>query len=166
MQTIALGQNWKKQDYFQLFSESIAREPEYYHYYFAAAYYLLPKWHGKKGDWERFAEEQRQRVGGPAGDALYARIAWSRGECNCRFFDETAVSWETMASGFDAMMQQYPDSNFNRNAYANFAWRARDRDRLRGLIPAIKANPDMEIWVNLENLQLAEKFANETGGHH
>ena len=50
MQTIALGQNWKKDEYFKLFSEAIAKEPEYYHYYFAAAYYLLPKWHGKRAN--------------------------------------------------------------------------------------------------------------------
>ena len=27
----------------------------------------------------------------------------------------------------------------------------------------VRANPDMEIWVNLENVALAEKFAKTTG---
>lgn len=162
MQTIALGEGWKKENYFTLFSEAIASEPEYYRFYFAASYYLLPKWHGKKGDWEKFAEEQRERVSGAAGDALYARIAWSRSSDYDRFFQETAISWKTMAAGFDVMMQQYPDSKFNRNTYAHFACLAGDRDRLRALLPAVKAEPDMEVWVNLRNLQLAEKFANET----
>ena len=161
MQIIALGQAWNKEDYFRLFSEAVGREPDYYRFYSAAAYYLLPKWHGKKGDWERFAEEQRRKLGGAAGDALYTRIAWSQAdEYRHHLFDKTAISWETMAAGFDALTHQYPESNYLKNAYAWFAWEAKDRDRLRPALEAIKAHPDMDIWVNLENVQFAEKFAN------
>jgi hypothetical protein len=79
-------------------------------------------------------------------------------------FRETAVSWEEMASGFDYLMKQYPDSKYLKNAYANLAWRAGDRVRLRKMLDEIKANPDMEIWVNLENVGLAEKFAESDSG--
>ena len=65
-----------------------------------------------------------------------------------------------MAAGFDALTHQYPESNYLKNAYAWFAWEAKDRDRLRPALEAIKAHPDMDIWVNLENVQFAEKFAN------
>jgi hypothetical protein len=38
-------------------------------------------------------------------------------------------------------------------------WKADDRVRLRKALPAIKSDPDMTIWVNLENVAMAEKFA-------
>ncbi len=160
MERIATYQGWKKEDFFQLFSEAVNHEPQYHRFYFAAAYYLLPQWRGAKGDWEQFAERQREKFPGPTGDSLYARIAWSQAdEYRHHLFDKTAISWETMAAGFDALIQQNPDSAYLKSAYAYFAWEAGDRARLRSALEAIKSNPDMEIWVNLENVQLAQKFA-------
>ena len=154
----ALGQGWKKEDYFRLFAEAVSREPEYDRFYSAAANYL--RWYGKKGEWETFAEEQRRKLGGPEGDARYTRIAWSQeDEYRHHLFDRTAISWPIMAAGFDALIRQYPASNYLKNAYAYFAWEAKDRARLRTALEPIKAHPDMDIWVNLENVQFAEKFA-------
>jgi hypothetical protein len=160
MQRIALGQHWSKKDYLALFSEAVSREPDYYPFYYSVANYLLPKWYGKKGDWEKFAEEQRAKRGGFEGDILYTRIAWwVERNYSRRLFEKTAASWEIMAAGFAALMQQHPDSRFLKNAYARFAWEARDRVRLRTAFEAIKNDPDMEVWVNLENVRFAEKFA-------
>ena len=160
MQSIALGQGWPKADYFRLFAEATSVELDYYKFYFYAAEYLLPRWHGRKGDWEQFAEEQRQRRGvGGAGDALYARIAWSMKNYYGDLFTQTAISWEAMASGFEFLVREHPQSRWLKNAYANFAWRARDRARLRRMLPDIRHEPDMNVWVNLENLGSAERFA-------
>lgn len=161
MQTIALGERWPRQAYMSLFSEAINAEPEYYRFYFHTAQYLLPGWSGRKGDWEEFANQQRLRRGpGGEGDALYARIAWAMKTFYKDIFRETAVSWEIMASGFEYLIRQYPSSNYLKNAYANFAWRADDRMRLRKALAEIKGEPDMTIWVNLENVQTAQDFAN------
>jgi hypothetical protein len=161
MQLIALGQNWPKDKYFQLFDEAIGHEPDYYPFYFQAARYLLPKWHGKKGDWEKFAQERRAKRGGAEGDILYTRIAWSlERDYRNHLFDRTGASWEIMTAGFAALMKKYPDSRYLKNVYARFAWEARDRARLIAALEAIKQDPDMEVWVNLENVQFAEKFAN------
>lgn len=112
MQTIALGEGWPKQAYFRLFSEAVSVEPEYYRFYFHTAQYLLPRWHGHKGEWEEFANQQRSRRGpGGAGDALYARIAWAMKGFYKDIFRETAVSWDVMASGFEYLIRQHPASN-------------------------------------------------------
>jgi hypothetical protein len=160
MQTIALGQEWRKDDYMRLFAEATNAEPEYHTFYFQAAYYLLPRWHGRKGEWEQFAEAQRQRHGaGGAGDALYTRIAWSMRSRYANIFKESGISWEVMAAGFEYLIREHPQSRWLKNAYANFAWKAHDRSRLGNALPAIRQDPDMNIWVNLENLALAERFA-------
>jgi hypothetical protein len=160
MQRVALHQHWSKDDYFRLFAEAIGRERDYYTFYFSAAEYLL----GTRGAWERFAEEQRQKRGGPEGDILYARIAWAVSSVYSNIFRESAVSWETMAAGFEDLMRQYPDSVYLKNVYGHFAFRARDRARLRAALPAVRAAPDMAIWVNLENVGFAEAFARSEPG--
>lgn len=74
-------------------------------------------------------------------------------------FRDSAISWEVMASGLEYLMKEYPESRTLQNTYANFAWKAGDRARLRKAFPIIRENPDMNIWVNLENLAIAERFA-------
>ena len=166
MQTVALGQNWPKENFMDLFTEATRIAPDYDSFYANTAQYLLPRWHGRKGEWEEFAEQQRQQHGaGGEGDALYARIAWAMKdyyETNTLFRDST-VSWDVMASGFEYLIRQHPDSPYLKNVYANFAWKARDRVRLRKSLPAVRENPDMNVWVNLENVALAEKLASASG---
>jgi len=160
MQSIATCRRWPRAAFFALFDEATRSHPGYYIYYPNAAEYLLPRWCGKKGEWEAFAEKERQRLGaGGAGDAIYARIGWSMRHRYHNMFRETAVSWEIMASGFQYLMKQYPQSEFLKNVYAYFAWKAGDRARLREALSRVRANPDMEIWVNLENVAFAEKLA-------
>src|SRR5439155_25916433 len=63
MQKVALGQSWSKNDYERLFAEATSIEPDYYSFYYNKAVYLLPRWHGRKGEWEAFAEQVRQQHG-------------------------------------------------------------------------------------------------------
>jgi len=160
LQRIALSQGWEKDEYLRLFEEATRREPEYYTFYFNTAQYLLPRWRGKKGEWEAFADAQRVRLGsGPAGDALYARIVWAMKPFYDDLFATSNVSWETMASGFEFLIKEHPQSRWLKNAYPYFAWKARDRVRLAKALPEIRQDPDMNIWVNLENLGMAERLA-------
>src|SRR5436853_3762454 len=122
MQTVALGEHWPREKYEQLFAEATRAEPEYYNYYYKKAQYLLPRWYGRKGEWEAFAEQVRQQYGaGGAGDALYARIAIAvRDNCGCdNLFRDTAISWDIVASGCEYLIRQYPDSRYLKSLYAN-----------------------------------------------
>lgn len=160
MQSIAAAQAWPREEYFRLFAEATALERDYYAFYFNAAEYLLRHGGEKEGEWERFAEQQRlQRGAGGAGDVLYTRIAWAMKGYYRNLLRDSAISWEVMASGFDQLLKEYPNSRHLKNTYANFAWKADDRERLRKLLPEIEDAPDMNIWVNLENFAMAEKEA-------
>jgi hypothetical protein len=57
------------------------------------------------------------------------------------------------------LIREHPDSRSLKSLYANLAWKQHDRVRLQRALPAAKADPDMTIWVNLENVAIAEKFA-------
>ena len=165
MEIVAIVEGWPPADFFRLFDEAVAREPDYYSSYFRAASYLLAGPHRERGGWERFAEAQRQRRGaGGEGDAIYTRIAWSMSVNFRNLFASSAASWETMAAGFDRLMRQYPKSRWLKNSYANFAFQAHDRARLRPALAEIAAHPDMGVWVTLENFAIAQKFAAEEPG--
>ena len=165
MMDVAICQRWSRPDFFRLLDEATKAFPDNELFYVSAAERLIPYWGGKKGEWEQFAETQRKRFGvGGAGDALYARIGWSMEHRYKHLFRETSVSWEEMASGFEYLIKHHPDSKYLKNAYANLAWRAGDRVRLKKLLTEVRSNPDMEIWVNLENVALAEKFAGTNTG--
>lgn len=160
MLTIAVCQRWPRSAFFAVFDEATRSHPGYYPYHLHAAERLLPRWGGKQGEWEAFAERERQRYGaGGPGDALYARIGWSMKHRYRNIFRETTVNWDAMASGFEYLIKQFPNSDYLKNVYAYFCWKAADRPRLREALVQVRANPDMEIWVNLENVALAEKLA-------
>jgi hypothetical protein len=162
--TVATCQRWPRAAFFAVFDEAIRAHPAYKLYYTAAAQKLLPYWGGRKGEWETFAARERERLGaGGEGDGIYALIGWSMKHRYKNLFRETAIDWEIMAAGFHYMMKQHPQSEYLKNVYANFCWRAADRARLREALPLVRANPDMEVWVNLENVALAEKFAKTAG---
>ena len=158
--TVATCQRWARPAFFALVDEATRAHPGYNLFQVAAAERLLPKWGGKPGEWEAYAERERQRLGaGAAGDVLYAEIGWSMQHRYHNMFRETAVHWDTMASGFQHLIKQKPQSEYLKNVYAYFCWKAADRARLREALAPVRANPDMQIWVNLENVAFAEKFA-------
>lgn len=163
MEMVAFEQGWTREAFFRLFDEAVARERDFYTTYFHAARFVLDGSRRERGGWERFAEEQRQKRGaGAEGDALYTRIAWSMSVNYRNLFETSATSWETMAAGFDRLLQQYPNSRWLKNSYARFAFQARDRARLRPALAAITSDPDMGVWVNLANFALAQSFAGQT----
>lgn len=162
--SVAICQRWPRPQFFALVDEATRAHPGYYLYQVNAAQRLLPKWGGKSGEWEAYAERERQRLGaGGAGDALYAEIGWSMKHRYRDIFRETAVNWDTMASGFQYLIKQHPQSDYLKNVYAYFCWKAGDRVRLHEALARVRTNPDMQIWVNLENVSLAEKLAAQPG---
>src|SRR5207247_7634526 len=61
MQEVALAQGWDREEYSHLLSEAAKAEPNYYYYYANAARFLLPRWYGRPGVWERLAGEAAKR---------------------------------------------------------------------------------------------------------
>jgi tetratricopeptide (TPR) repeat protein len=108
-QTIALGQGWKRDEYFALISECMASYPTYYNALMKKAYWLEHKWYGKEGELKQFVEEEaNKQPSKDDGDLLYARIAWDLGMYSARDND---LSWPRIKSGFEVMKKRYPNSH-------------------------------------------------------
>lgn len=74
MLKVGLGQGWEAGAFDKFFEEATAFEPDYPSYYITKAIYLQPRWHGRPGDWVRFAENAADRRGGKDGSVLYYMI--------------------------------------------------------------------------------------------
>lgn len=148
MQEIAMGQGWDRESYENLFEEAIGCEPLYIHLYSNKAQYLMPRWYGEEGDWEKFADETANRVGGKEGSMLYSHIAWrvSKFHQANKFFRETKASWPRVKQGFIDREELYGSSNRVLNAFAKLATGAGDKIKARGLFHQIGDNWDDEVW--------------------
>ena len=76
-QRIALGLQYEKPQYNAIYSQAIGHIPDYEYYYNSRAIFLLPRWYGEPGEMEKELAKSADRLGGEAGDVLYAQVIWS-----------------------------------------------------------------------------------------
>ena len=63
-QKAAMGSQMEKAQYDGLFQQAIKEFPDYWPYYQTRAIFLLPRWYGKPGDWEKDLTWSADRLGG------------------------------------------------------------------------------------------------------
>jgi hypothetical protein len=98
------------EEYLELVNEATKRFPTYISYDLAATTFLMTRWFGKPGEWERYAEDRANQVGGIKGDILYARLAGEKYSSYEKFWKENAISWPRVQRGYDALLKQQPNS--------------------------------------------------------
>ena len=141
-------QNWNRERVEALFEEAIALEPRYLHVYSAMARYLMPRWQGKDGDWEDFAQRTAERLGGREGSVVYGHIAWqiSKYYGGADFYKRNRVSWSRVKQGFVDRETLYGFSLRNLNAFCLLAGSAADRQTTRELFARIGDAWDVDVW--------------------
>lgn len=144
MQTVALAQQWDRQQYAALAAQAMNSDPGYFYNAIAEANYLLPKWYGQRGDTERFAGQVADKVGGAEGAALYFQIAAAMNCCGRT--QARAMSWPRVAQGFAALEQLYGSTNYERNVMAYMALRAGDVATATQLFARIGNDWDQSVW--------------------
>lgn len=131
-QTVALGQGWSYDTYFKIVDEAIRLEPTYGKYYSNACYWLLPRWYGEEGDFEKWIAEQADAH--PEKDKHYARLVWqadSLGMPEEMVFAEGRLDWDRTKRGFALWMQELPESLPLRFELLRLALLADDRTTAR-----------------------------------
>ena len=81
------------------------------------------------------------------GEELYARLYWAfdwyyNGQ-EPSLFKESGMDWRRMRTGFEQMMEKYPESHWNRATFASFACRAGDSTTYGLLRPKLQ---DTQFW--------------------
>lgn len=156
----ARAMGWDKEQFDALFREAVAFAPGYYDYYAAKTIYLLPRWHGDKGDWQRFADEAVTLTPPAEGMTIYARIfwaAWAYGAFGT--IEEAGVPWEKVKQGFIDIERNYPDSSWNLNMFCRFACLAEDKETAGELFKKIGGSPYVEAWDGIANFEKCRRWA-------
>lgn len=161
MLKVALGQGWSREDYMGAFDEAVALEPAYYSNYAATCVYLLPRWHGTEGAWEAFILEQMNKLGTPEGQVAYARLTWTMVGFYKNVFKQSKVKWEYVKMGFEEMLRQFPDSEWNLQNYCKFAVMAGDKQTAQNLFNRLGNPMVIDVWGNMGYFNQCKKWASE-----
>lgn len=117
-----------------LFNEAVTRFPYYQPLYYTRMNYLLPQWGGSFEAVDRFVSQAVARTSAKEGNSLYAWLYLDVArKHDGDIFTDTLASWPKMKQGFEDMIERYPDS-YNKNLYATFACRVRDRETTARLL--------------------------------
>lgn len=161
--TVCRGLNAPVEHVLQVAETAVAEHPDDAGIYSSVCVYLLPRWHGKPGQWQRWL--QKQSTGNPSnGNAmpakLYAYIIWrvfSYGN-DVAVFDDKTVSWPKALEGLNALCAEYPDSIYWKSSRAKLAWVARDQDAFLRALDSMGGKFDS--WsINPKELEEALRWA-------
>jgi hypothetical protein len=162
MLTLARGQGWTPASAEALFEEAVALEPLYLPIYSERARYLMPRWYGHDGDWERFAEATAARVGGRDGSVIYGQIAWSMSQMyvGSEFFIQNNVGWPRLKQAFIDREALYGPSVPTLNAFCLLAGSIGDKKTARDLFARLGDAWDPEVWRQRRTFDSYRTWAN------
>ena len=155
MQIVGLLQGWERSKMDDLLQKASSFEPGYFYYYDAYANYLLPKWYGKPGESEAFAQSIADKLGGQEGDLAYFMIVEDLNCCRPKGQMQN-ISWERVKQGFAAVDQLYGSTNHQLNALTYMAVRQGDRDFSQRLFVRIGSDWDEDVWRSKQNFTRAK----------
>lgn len=147
--TVALGQDWGRAEYDALFKEATTFAPEFSPYDVERATYLLPRWHGKPGEWEKVAAHEIA-LRGAAGPEIYAWVIDEQSGYYDNIFKESAASWRQTRKGYDERIARFPKSSALLNSYCRLACLAGDREQAKKLFEMIGDNQIPNAWYKNE----------------
>jgi len=126
---IALGQGHKKADYDKKIEKCAKDFPTYLTLKMSKNYFLLPRWYGDSGEWEKRTKELADKVGGIDGDVLYAQMIWDLDYIevfNNIFSDNQGLDWQRVKRGMQEIIKRYPHDTIVRAELIKLALQAKD----------------------------------------
>jgi len=162
------GLQWSREEADEAVDAAIKNEPGYYHVYVRMAECLLPRWHGRPGDVEAFADDVAEKVGGDLGQRMYGRIVMTVWLYEGRkLLEHTSFTYDQVKKSLEALLVEFPKADRFRQVLAYFACEARDRETARKYFPKQSAPADTKVWGNtwrLNNYRRWVYVQKPTGG--
>ncbi|MGE9293703.1 MAG: hypothetical protein ACQKBW_08825, partial [Puniceicoccales bacterium] len=135
--------------YDELLGRALDVWPEYEGFYQSACYRLLPRWHGRPGDWEAFLDALPEKLGDQdLADIMYARCVWyllDRKIYNIevRIFADSEATWAPVNHGYALLLELYPDSLYLLSQYCVMASEANDPETAYQLFERLNGRCDL-----------------------
>ncbi|MGZ4854986.1 MAG: hypothetical protein ACXVKH_07195 [Candidatus Angelobacter sp.] len=162
MLQLGRARGWEAEDLTAMLQKAIAFEPEFYYSYQEVARSLMPKWRGKDGDVERFAEESANKAGGKAGDILYWQVTQSlMGDRELGNIVQH-LSWSRAMVGYQALVAQYGVTPVRQNQLAQMAARFGDYMVTDETLTQIGDHWDPGTWGTKEYFEKVKTWARDS----
>lgn len=133
-----------------IFDKGIAIDLGYFPLYFTRTWFLTPRWGGKPGEVERFAEKVYDLTQEEYGYTLYALIASAlaiRIGTN-DFLHDHSFDREKVYKGCIELMEEFPESHYYINQYCLMACINGDQEKAKNLFDKIGSNIEDSVWRN------------------
>jgi hypothetical protein len=155
---IALGQGWSHADLGKVYNEGKQFAPQFQNLDYALVYYLLPRWYGKEGDWEKAAAAEMKRPEG-LGAAGYALSVIYLEDFYDNIFKESHASWPDTRAGLEALRKSYPNSLEIVSQSCRLACLAGDQTLARTLFQQLEGYQDNRVWNDGQEYQKLRSWA-------
>lgn len=144
---VGIGQAWDRAEFDRMFTAAVELEPTFYYLYQVKATYLLPRWHGEEGEWERFADESTLKVGGPEGDIIFFAIySLMIPLHDATFMNTRQKAWPRLLNGFRSIEKLHGISASRLNEACYLAYGADDNRTAVELFERIGQDYDERVW--------------------
>jgi hypothetical protein len=151
---VGIGQHWGRDWLDKIFDAGVKLEPTFYYLYQTKATYLLPRWGGTEGAWEKFADESALRLGGNQGDivffAIYSQMLTPFGLTLMNNHQQAAPK---LLAGYHSIEKLYGSSNHRLNEVSYFATFINDAQTTAKLFEQIGDNYDETVWHSKQNYE-------------
>jgi hypothetical protein len=147
-QQIGLGLGVGKANYDHLFQQARTNVIGYDSIYAARATYLLPRWYGDEGEWQKDLAHWADLCGGEEGDVLYARVVWwMAGMRDTRdSLKNHSLSWGRVEKGLNVLEKRYPDNLTVISVHAKLAEMAGKPEVAHDYMLKTRGKVDSAVW--------------------
>lgn len=144
---VGVGQGWDRNALEKIFQAGIKLEPTYYYIYQVKASYLLPRWGGEEGEWERFADQSTSNLGEAQGDIVFFAIYSQMLDLNgMALMNNHQHSVPKLIAGFRSIEKLYGPADHRLNEACFFASFGNDVETTADLFKRIGDNYDPGVW--------------------
>lgn len=146
------------------FLRGVKQRPDALNLYTTYANFTQPKWFGRPGAMEGFAEWAAQKTAQQWGDWVYTLVATVAARTNLPevYRGLYQFDWPRIAKGYADRHQRYPLNHYEVSQLCWFAVTYGDRPTTRRLLSIMNGNWSRFVWRNEENFRRAEQWANES----
>lgn len=166
-QVVMLGLGLEAEHYIPLLDAAVNAEPTYGTYYTNAYRWMLPRWYGEKGDYERWLTSKADAAPEAERDLQYARLVWLAKNVGARkelVFAPGRLDWERTKRGFTELIAADPSNFYVYVAYLQLALSADDRETAKAMFDVIGGRYDPNWWKNTPAIfEAARRYAYEGG---
>ena len=152
---VGIGQQRDRNTLERIFQAGVQLEPTFYYLYQVKAMYLLPRWGGAEGEWERFADDSALKIGGHEGDivffTIYSQMLSTHG---MQLMNNHQQAVPKLLAGFRSIEKLYGSSRHRLNEACFFSVFGPDGEAANELFSKVGDDYDEGVWRSKQSFEV------------